>query len=78
MVLRDNSLSSQGAHAPQLISMSSSSNNGGGIGPLPNKPNNKFINPNKMSMNTNYVHRMSGGAPMDTQNNRINDILLES
>jgi hypothetical protein len=39
--------------------------------------NNKFINPTKMPMNTNYVHRMSGGMPSDGQS-RVNDILLES
>lgn len=39
--------------------------------------NNKFINPGKMPMNTNYAaHRMSGGMPGDTAT-RVNDILLE-
>jgi len=38
---------------------------------------NKFINPQKMPMNTNYVHRMSGGAPIESQN-RVNELLLES
>ena len=38
---------------------------------------NKFINPNKIPMNTNYGHRMSGGAPMDSSS-RVNDFLLES
>lgn len=38
---------------------------------------NKFINPGKMPMNTNYVHRMSGGMPIDASQ-RVNDILLES
>ena len=28
-------------------------------------------------MNTNYVHRMSGGAPIESQN-RVNELLLES
>ena len=28
-------------------------------------------------MNTNYVHRMSGGAPIDSQA-RVNELLLES
>lgn len=38
---------------------------------------NKFINPSKMPMNTNYAgHRMSGGMPGDTAN-RVNDILME-
>jgi len=79
MAMRENSNGSQGTHAPQLISMSSSSNTGAGIGTIPNKQaGNKFINPNKMPMNTNYVHRMSGGAPIESQNSRMNDILLES
>jgi len=40
--------------------------------------NSKFINPTKMPMNTNnYVHRMSGGMPIDASS-RVNDILLES
>lgn len=45
---------------------------------------NKFINPQKMPMNTNqikqrhsYVHRLSGGAPIENQN-RVNELLLES
>lgn len=39
---------------------------------------NKFINPTKMpNMNGNYVHRMSGGAPIDS-NQRVNELLLES
>jgi hypothetical protein len=39
---------------------------------------NKFINPGKMPMNTNYIaHRMSGGMPNDAAT-RVNDILLES
>ena len=38
---------------------------------------NKFINPPKMPLNTNYVHRMSGGAPIETQS-RVNELLLES
>lgn len=39
--------------------------------------NNKFINPNKMPININYVHRQSGGMPVDASS-RVNDILLES
>ena len=39
--------------------------------------NNKFINAAKMPMSTNYVHRMSGGMPVDASS-RVNDILLET
>jgi len=40
---------------------------------------NKFINSQKMPIpvNTNYVHRMSGGAPIEGQT-RVNELLLES
>ena len=38
---------------------------------------NKFINPQKLPMNTNYAHRLSGGAPIENQN-RVNELLLES
>ena len=34
-----------------------------------------------MPMNTNYVHRMSGGAPIESvsnQQSRVNELLLES
>ncbi len=39
--------------------------------------NNKFINPSKMPGGTNYVHRMSGGMPIDSSS-RVNDFLIES
>ena len=38
---------------------------------------NKFINPSKMPVNSNYVQRMSGGMQVDGST-RVNDILLES
>lgn len=31
-----------------------------------------------LPINSNYVHRLSGGVPIDPQGGRINDILLES
>ena len=53
MVIRDNS---QG------------SNHGGfGAQPTNAKPIvNKFINPQKLPLQTNFVHRMSGGAPIES------------
>lgn len=66
MVLRDNSLGSQQATGQQSA----------GLG-LTGKGANKFINPTKMPISTNYVHRMSGGMPIDGTA-RMNDILLES
>jgi len=60
MALRDNS---QGSNHGGLVTHTSSTNS---------KPLvNKFINPQKMPINSNYVHRMSGGAP-------VNELLLES
>jgi len=38
---------------------------------------NKFVNPAKIPMGTNYVHRISGGMPVDSSS-RMNDIFLES
>ena len=38
---------------------------------------NKFVNGNKAPQNGNYVHRMSGGAPVETST-RVNELLLES
>jgi len=66
MVMRDNS---QGS-------------NHGGIGVHAQVTNakpivNKFINPQKLPLQTNFVHRMSGGAPIESQN-RVNELLLES
>ena len=73
MVLRDNSQGSN--HGQPLIAISSSTNNASNVGGK--QIVNKFINPAKMPMNTNYVHRMSGGAPIDN-NARVNELLLES
>merc|ERR1711990_842154 len=72
MVLRDNSQGSN--HGQPLIAISSSTNNASVGG---KQIVNKFINPAKMPMNANYVHRMSGGAPIDSQQ-RVNELLLES
>ncbi len=67
MAMRDNS---HGSNNGGLVGAHSQSTGG--------KPLvNKFINPQKMPINTNYVHRMSGGAPVDGQN-RVNELLLES
>ena len=38
---------------------------------------NKFISQQKVPLNSNYVHRMSGGAPIDGSS-RVNELLLES
>jgi hypothetical protein len=37
----------------------------------------KFINPQKLPMTTNYVHRISGGVPVEGSS-RVNELLLES
>ena len=66
MAMRDNS---HGSNNGGLVAHSQST----GGKPLVNK----FINPQKMPINTNYVHRMSGGAPVEGQN-RVNELLLES
>lgn len=31
-----------------------------------------------MPMSTNYVHRLSGGMPIDHSSSRMNELLLES
>lgn len=38
---------------------------------------NKFINQQKLPINSNYVHRMSGGGPIEGSQ-RVNELLLES
>ena len=72
MALRDNSQGSN--HGQPLVAISSSANNASVGG---KQIVNKFINPAKIPMNANYVHRMSGGAPIDSQQ-RVNELLLES
>jgi hypothetical protein len=37
----------------------------------------KFINQQKMPVSQNFVHRVSGGMPMDGSS-RVNELLLES
>lgn len=37
----------------------------------------KFINPQKLPVTTNYIHRMNGGVPLDSSS-RVNELLLES
>ena len=51
------------------------SSNNGSVGN--NKVGGKFINPQKMPVTTNYVHRISGGVPNDATS-RVNELLLES
>ena len=64
--MRDNS---QGSNHGGLVTHSQSTNS---------KPMvNKFINPQKMPVTTNYVHRISGGVPIDATS-RVNELLLES
>jgi len=64
--LRDNS---QGSNHGAMANHSQSTNG---------KPMvNKFINQQKMPLQTNFVHRMSGGAPIESQT-RVNELLLES
>lgn len=77
-VFRGDSLGSQNAGGG--ASNSSGPNTAGGVGQLQltNKQVNKFINPNKMPMSTNYVHRLSGGMPIDHSSSRMNELLLES
>jgi len=54
-----------------------SSSNGSGSQGVTNKQIvSKFINPQKMPVTTNYVHRISGGGPID--GSRVNELLLES
>ena len=54
-----------------------SSSNGGSNTVAGKQMVNKFINPQKMPVNSNYVHRISGGAPIDASS-RVNELLLES
>ena len=55
----------------------SSSNGSGGNTVASKQIVNKFINPQKMPVASNYVHRISGGGPIDTSS-RVNELLLES
>ena len=55
----------------------SSSNGSGGNAVVSKQIVNKFINPQKMPVATNYVHRISGGGPIDSAS-RVNELLLES
>jgi hypothetical protein len=50
-----------------------SSSNGSGN----NKIVSKFVHPQKMPVTTNYVHRVSGGVPIEGSS-RVNELLLES
>lgn len=55
-----------------------SSSNGSGSQNVTSKQIvSKFINPQKMPVTTNYVHRISGGVPIDASS-RVNELLLES
>lgn len=53
-----------------------SSSNGSGSQGVANKQIVSKFNPQKMPVTTNYVHRISGGGPID--GSRVNELLLES
>jgi hypothetical protein len=55
----------------------SSSNGSGGIAVSSKQTVNKFINPQKMPVATNYVHRISEGGLIDSYS-RVKELLFES